>query len=95
MASRDINEPQHALRFLDIDEDPQRMLPSIEDYENTPLVSLNQAIEPLEPIIPNIKLMVQVIKAHCDEPEDELATDESNSIRLYLMEWQPKENSLF
>src|SRR5206468_3530440 len=29
------------------------------------------------------------------ESEDGLSMDESNAIRLYTLEWQPKENSLF
>jgi hypothetical protein len=95
MASRDINEPQHAFRFLDVHEEPQTILPPIQDYENTPLVSLNEAIIPLKPIISDIKLMVQTVKVKGDETEDGLTRDESNSIRLYALEWQSKENSLF
>lgn len=95
MASRDINEPQHAFRFLDVDEEPQGILPPIQDYENAPLTSLSEAVIPLEPIVPDIKCMVQTVKANCGEPEDGLTRDESNSIRLYTLEWQPKDKSLF
>jgi hypothetical protein len=95
MASRDINEPQHALRFLDVDEEPLSMLPGIPDYENTPLVSLNKAVVPLQLIVTDIKRMVQTVTAKRDEPTDGLTKDESNSIRLYSLEWQPRENSVF
>ncbi len=95
MASRDIDEPQHSFRFLDVDEEPQTILSPIQDYENTPLVSLNKAIVPLGSIIFDVKQMVQTVKANYSEPEDGLTKDESNSIRLYSLEWQPKENSLF
>jgi len=95
MASRDIKQPQHAFRFLDVDEEPQTMLPPIQDYENTPLVSLNQAIVPLGNTVPDVIHMVRIVKTHCGEPEDGLTRDESNSIRLYSLEWQPKESSLF
>lgn len=95
MASIDIDEPQHSFRFLDADEEPQRILPPIQDYENPPLVSLNKAIVPLGSIIFDVKQMVQTVKANYSEPEDGLTKDESNSIRLYSLEWQPKENSLF
>jgi hypothetical protein len=95
MDRRNINEPQHAFRFLDVDEDPQRKLPPIKDYENTPLFSLNQAIVPLESIVPNIKNMVQTVRMQYEESEDGLTRDESNSIRLYSLECQPRENLLF
>jgi hypothetical protein len=95
MASRDINEPQHALRFLDVDEEPLSMLPAIENYENTPLVSLNEAVVPLQLIVTDIQRMVQTVTAKGDEPKDGLTKDESNSIRLYSLEWQPRENSVF
>jgi hypothetical protein len=89
MAPGDVNEPQHAFRFLDVDEKPQSMLPPIHDYENTPLVSLNKAIVSLTRIVPNVQHMVQTVKANCGGPEDGLTRDESNSIRLYSLEWQP------
>jgi hypothetical protein len=95
MASRGINEPQHAFRFLDVDQEPQAILPPIQDYENTPLVSLDKAVVPLQSILPDIKHMVQTIRAHYCEIEDGLTRDESNSIRLYSLEWCPRESSLF
>jgi hypothetical protein len=39
--------------------------------------------------------MVQTIKPNCGELEDGLTRDESNSIRLYSLEWRPRESSLF
>ena len=94
MASRDINEPQHALRFLDVDEEPEGMFPPIQDFKTTPLVSLNEAVVPLQTIIPDVKHMVKTVKANSGEPEDGLTIDESYSIRLYSLEWQPREKSL-
>jgi hypothetical protein len=95
MDRRNINDPQHAFRFLDVDEEPQRMLSPIKGYKNTPLVSLNQAIAPIEPIVPDIKNMVQAVRMNYEESEDGLTRDESNSIKLYSLECQPRENSLF
>ncbi len=64
MASRDINEPQHAFRFLDVDEEPLKILPPILDYESTPLVSIDKAIVPLGSIVPSIvELLVSKILA--------------------------------
>ncbi|CAF1546309.1 unnamed protein product [Rotaria sp. Silwood1] len=94
MTSRDINEQQHALRFLDVDEEPEGMFPPIQDFETIPLVSFNEAVVPLQTIIPNIKHMVQTVIANRNEPEDGLTIDESNSIRLYSLEWQSREKSL-
>jgi hypothetical protein len=38
--------------------------------------------------------MVQAVRMNYEESEDSLTNDESNSIRLYLLECQPAENSL-
>ena len=95
MASRDLNDPQHALRFLDVDEEPLAILPSLQDYQNIPPASLNEAVIPLQTIVFDVKQMVQTIKANYGKPEDGLSRDQSNSIRLYSLEWQPKDKSLF
>ncbi|CAF3916269.1 unnamed protein product, partial [Rotaria sp. Silwood1] len=95
MASRDINEPQHALRFLDVHEESEEMFLPIQDFETTPLVSLNDAVVPIQTIIPDVKHMIKTVKANSGESEDGLTRDESNSIRLYSLEWQPREKSLF
>ncbi|CAF5021805.1 unnamed protein product, partial [Rotaria sp. Silwood1] len=70
MTSRDINKQQHALRFLDVDEEPEGIFPPIQDFETIPLVSLNEAVVPLQTIIPNIKHMVQTVIANRNESED-------------------------
>ena len=96
MASRDIRQPKHELRFLDVDEEPTlNTFSPILEYENTPLVSIDKAIVPLQPIVPYITTMVQTVKMNSSEPEEGLTRDESNSIRLYTLEWQPSECSLF
>lgn len=95
MASKHIDESQHAFRFLDVEEEPQKQLPPIPDYTNTSLVSLNQAIISLEPIISDIKLMVQIVKTIGNESDDSLTRDESDSIKLFLLPWHSKSNSLF
>ena len=96
MASRDIRQPKHELRFLDVYEEPVlNTFSPIPEYENTPLVSIDKAIVPLQPIVPHITNMVQAVKMNSSEPEEGLTRDESNSIRLYTLEWQPSEYSLF
>ncbi|CAF1488770.1 unnamed protein product [Adineta ricciae] len=95
MTSRDITESQNTLRFLNVvEEESLEMISSIEDYESTPVVSLHQAILPLTSVVPEVERMVQIIKTNCGEPRDGLSRDESNSIRLYTLEWQPLQSSV-
>jgi len=96
MVSRDIVESELAFRFLDVDQESLKIFPPIPYYDNTPLVSIDKAIIPLEPIVPCIKSMLQTVKMmNSNEPKDGLTRDEANSIRLYTLEWQPRESSLF
>ena len=71
-----------ALRFSDIDPLSKVMLRPIEGYENKPLVSIEQAIEPLINIVPDLKRNVAVVKRNCRQPEDGLSTNESAAIML-------------
>lgn len=80
-------------RFVDITEEPGRMLPPLRGYEDLPLVSLEKATDPLVSHIPDIQDMVHMVRSHCVEPKDGLTMDESASIMLYSMEWLPRENS--
>ncbi|CAF1568788.1 unnamed protein product [Adineta ricciae] len=84
-----------ALRFTDVGTIPQRMLAPIEGYENTPLVSLEEAIKPLVSIVPKVERNVYLVKENCKNPEDGLTSDESGSIMLYTLESMPHENSLY
>lgn len=59
-------------------------------------VPLEQAVEPLASILPEIKDYVYVAKQRCKPvPADGLTRDESASIILYSMEWKPHEQCLF
>ena len=87
MVSRDIVESELAFRFLDVDQESLKIFPPIPDYDNTPLVSIDKAIIPLEPIVPCIKSMLQTVKMmNSNEPKDGLTRDEAYSIRLYTFE---------
>lgn len=90
----DTKEVQTAFRYLGVDEEPLRVLAPIQNYENTPLVSFNEAIILLDDIVPKIKHMVKAIKEINRELDEDLTQDESNSIRLYSLEWLPREDSL-
>ena len=74
--------------------EPRRMLQPIEGYKNKPLVSLEQAIEPVVKFCPDIRRRAYVAKERCSHPQDELSQDESASIHLYTMDWEPKTSNV-
>ncbi|CAF1372887.1 unnamed protein product [Rotaria sp. Silwood1] len=71
------------------------MLAPIEGYEQSPLVTLEEAVKPLVNIVPKVERNVFIVKQNCQEPEDDLTTDESASIMLYTYESMPHEDSLY
>ncbi|CAF3476949.1 unnamed protein product [Rotaria sp. Silwood1] len=95
MATTHMNdvELKNFVRFSDLAEEPLLSLTPIYVYEQLQLVTLEDAIEPLLSIVPDIKQMVCIIKENCQEIKDGLTINESASIMLYSMEWKPKENS--
>ncbi|CAF3802320.1 unnamed protein product, partial [Rotaria sp. Silwood1] len=84
-----------AYRFSDVDGEPMRRLPPIRGFENMPLVSLEEATQPLIPHVPEIEHMVYIIQGNNIKPKDNLTVDESLSIALYSMEWSPRKNSFY
>ena len=84
-----------ALRFADFGTVPKRMLAPIDGYENMPVVSLEEAVQPLVDIVPKVERNVSVVKRNCHHPEDGLTSDESAAIMLYTLESNPHENSLY
>lgn len=84
-----------ALRFAHIGTLAKRMLSPIEGYENTPLLTLEEAVKPLISIVPKVERNVCLVKKNCENPEDGLTSDESGSIMLYTLESMPHENSLY
>jgi hypothetical protein len=98
MASKypDDNELQHNQRISDFVAEPRRMLMPIQGYEKKPLVTLEEAVEPIVSLVPDVKKMAHFAKMNCkDPPADNLSIDESASIILYSMEWQPSEESFY
>ncbi|CAF5145645.1 unnamed protein product, partial [Rotaria sp. Silwood1] len=71
------------------------MLLPIQGYEKMPLVSLEEAIVPLVSLVPDVEQMVWVAKQNSNGPTDGLSSDESASIILYTMEWEPYEKSFY
>ena len=88
-------EKNSALRFADFGALSKRMLAPIEGYEKVPLVSLDEAVQPLISIVPRVQRNIFIVKKNCQEPEDGLTIDESASIMLYTYESEPHEDSLY
>ncbi|CAF1311001.1 unnamed protein product [Adineta steineri] len=95
MAAKFPDEPQTISRFSDFTSQPKRMLPPIQGYENEPLVSLEEAINPLISIVPEVKRMVWTVKQNHFDGEHGITDDEAASVLLYTMEWTPRENSFY
>lgn len=60
-----------------------------------PLVSLEEAVTPLVSLVPNIEQMVWIVKQNCIRPKDGLSPDESASIMLYTIQWEPYDQSFY
>ncbi len=82
-------------RFSDIATEPHTMLMPIDGYENILLVSLEEAVEPLVPIVRDVRRRARIEKQRCKNPSDNLSSDESASIALYTTEWEPSNDSLY
>lgn len=96
MATSGNDLEQQYVRVSDIKKEPLEMHMPIRGYEEMPIVSLEQAIEPLLSILPKIQDYVYVAKQRCKPvPADGLTRDESASIILYSMEWEPHEQCLY
>jgi hypothetical protein len=90
------DESQHNQRFSDFAAEPRRMLMPIQGYEKQSLVTLEEAVEPIVSVVPDVKRMAYVAKMKCkNPPADSLSLDESASIMLYSMEWQPHDECLY
>ncbi|CAF0993708.1 unnamed protein product [Adineta steineri] len=95
MAAKLSDEPQHVFRFSDFTSEPRRMLPPILGYEKEPLVSLEEAIHPLIPLVPEVERMTWTVKQNHFDGAHGLTDDEAASIILYTIEWEPRNNSFY
>ena len=85
----------NTFRFSDVSGEPLRRLPPIRGFENQPLVSLDEATEPLIGVVQEIEHMVYNIQQSDIQANNGLTVDESSSIALYSMEWSPREQSFY
>ncbi|CAF1061580.1 unnamed protein product, partial [Adineta steineri] len=96
MATGENVDPQQYTRVSDIAKEPQKMLMPIRGYQEMPIVSLEEAVAPLVSILPEIQDYAYVAKQRCESvPPDDLTQDESASIMLYSMEWEPHDKCLY
>lgn len=83
-------------RFLDAGEEPRKMLQPIEGYQDLPLVSLEEAVEPIISLCPDIRRRAYIAKENCQNLSSSiLEADKASSIYLYTMEWQLKSKCLY
>jgi hypothetical protein len=84
------------LRISDIAQEPLEMLMPIGGYEDVPIVSLEIAVKPLVYLLPAIEKHAYVAKQkYRNPPDDGLTVDESASIILYSMDWEPQHKCLY
>ena len=82
--------------LVDILHESDQIFEPITGYEQEPLVSLEEACQPLQTILgTELKLYITVAKLNSKECKNGLTQDESASIYLYTMEWNETEKSLF
>lgn len=74
-------------RFGDIDAALKR-LPPVYGYRSENLVSLEEALKPIEPQIEELAFYIETAKKHCHFPSEHgLTQDQSAAIYIYTMEW--------
>lgn len=81
-------------RSYDVFKEPLTSLSPIRLFTSDNICSLEKALEPLVPLFPNLLTFAQTAKDKCSSPADGLTTDESASIMLYSMDWQPMDECL-
>jgi len=86
---------QRILRITDIAQEPLKFLTPIGGYAKMPLVPLEEAVKSLVPILPDVQSHAYVAKQLCQNPADGLSQDESASIMLYTMGWEPLDECLY
>jgi hypothetical protein len=65
------------------------------NLDTIPIVSIEQAIQPLISLFTNIEQYLRIVKDKCLHPSDGLTSDESASIMLYSMLWQSFDQYLY
>jgi hypothetical protein len=82
-------------RYFDIGCLPTQVLLPITGYNLHPLVSLQQAIEPVRDLLDNIDVNMTVARDNSQRRVGVLSLDEASAIQLYTMESMPSERCLY
>lgn len=82
-------------RFVDASEEPRTLLQPIEGYQSLKLVTLEEAVEPLVELCPDVPRRAYIAKGNCNSSKEDLTEDEAASIFLYTTEWQPRDQCLY
>ena len=82
-------------RLSDLVDEPMKFLFPIEGYEQMPLLSLEEAVEPIRKCVPDIDKMVYIAKANYKNCPTQLAADLSAAITIYTMESNAKMSLYF
>jgi hypothetical protein len=68
---------------------------AITGYASEPLVTLEEACQPLTALINELSIYVSIAKDESRLPADGLSQDESAAIYLYTLEWPPSEKGFY
>ncbi|CAF3393196.1 unnamed protein product [Rotaria socialis] len=60
------NNPANTAKFSNFISEPDQKLPHIQGFDNEPLVSLEEAVKPLESIVPQVDRMVYTGKTNAN-----------------------------
>ena len=97
--SKDIDvdvDSRHDHLIIHDSESSGLLLGPITGYAQEPLLPLADACEPLIPIVHNIRTYISRALEHTPtEPADGLTRNESAAIRLFTMEWDDADESLY
>lgn len=80
---------------MDVPGEPEHAYSRSKGYENMPLVSLEEALQPVHDLIPNMDRYAWIAKRNSSTPLDGLTLDESAAIYIYTMEGSSSEESLY
>ncbi|CAF3769605.1 unnamed protein product [Rotaria socialis] len=75
-------------RYADICDEPvTHLLAPIKGYQDVPLVSLEESLQPVSHFFNEIQENAWVAKENCQQPKQDLSQDEAAAIHLYTMQF--------
>jgi hypothetical protein len=87
---------ENILKGSDAINNIEKDLDPIVGYAKEPILPLTEACAPLKSIICDLSIYVQLaLNETPDKPSDGLTIDESAAVRLYTIEWQGSQRSLY